>query len=251
MDFGVKVGNLPRVRNQLQLIESLKLVVFLSRCGKVNFAGFDGFEGFCTALLTSFVFGDADVMPLFAAPQTTLETEKKASKQARHANSNNCSTAKKASAEDTENLLEILAQMCDLAEVVLFSDAYSNRFRLKLSSLLSAYLRTLVASVSSKAEPRLSELKARVGRFSAERVAASSSLKDLCRVKINFCLARRATHLQQHSSSLRLRFSALSRDYIYFKLPVRYSSMVNYLTFGLVQDLYGVNFDLKFSSLSE
>lgn len=66
----------------------------------------------------------------------------------------------------------------------------------------------------------------------------SKSLKDLCRDKINSILiSNRSTS----SSSL----SALSANYIYFKLPPRYLKLVNYLTHNLIDDLYGPNFDLE------
>ena len=271
IDFKVKIVNLPRIRNQLQLIEFLKLVVFMSKfdgSNKINFSPrFDSvdcqnFEGFCLTFLNKFVFNEPELVPLFHKDNVSSlasQDEKKASGKTPTQKSTSNKCAKK-SAQDNktasiglmapdelENLIELLIQMCHLAEVVFLSDVYTCKFRLNMYTLLMTYLNGLISHVSRANDSsetktrstlinaRLHDVKAKIENYNPEKL--TFTLKNLCRIRINECLTNR-----KHGAT---KCSALSKQYVYFKLPACYTKIINFLTFDLVQDLYGDDFDLN------
>jgi hypothetical protein len=284
VDFRVKILNLPRITNQLQLIEFLKLLVFMSKFAHQNEAGnfgpikvnnnqgnheneFKGFEAFCVQFFDTFVFrtgSPADtldlIIPLFVTNNNIInssqvtcsannETENKKCKKPNNKlnQSNNNNSKQKGLVldrpEELTNLFDILTHMCSLADIVLFSSAYSQTFKTHLFSYLKSYLNSLTifvcnSSLNSSSSftftQQLNQLKIKIDHMVGFKTR-QFTLKNLCRFKVN--------------SSLKSKFSALSRDYVYFKLPEQYLKMANFLTFGLVNDLYGNN--LRFSQFRE
>jgi hypothetical protein len=281
IDFKVRIHNLPRIRNQLQLIEFLKLVVFMSKFDgsdkerKINFSSrfdsndFTSFEGFCVNFLNKYIFGDVDLMPLFCQykENSNQENEKKTKNQKSSSRINSSSSSSLSNSkktiekiilgDETENLIEIFVQMYSLLDIVRFSNVYTLKFQIKLYSFLKNYS-SILGSFLNKNDSvyqRFTEHKAKTEKLNPELL--NFSLKNLCRIKINNCLIKRTNqhyHQQQQQYSqpnrLKLRFSALSKDYTFFKLPIAYSKLINFLTFDLVQDLYGTTFDLNKLTLS-
>ena len=183
VEFRANINNLPRIRNQLQLIEFLKLMVFVSKFGGdyssgseaefgVNAARFESiycknFEAFCLNFLNSFIFF-GDVLPLLTtakietAPISNSNDEQKQNSQIltrNHSTSSNNSTSlaktppassststSSGSVEELENLVEILTQLFELTEIVHLNSVYkySDKFKVKLSSFFSSYLSNLI-----------------------------------------------------------------------------------------------------------
>ena len=147
--------------------------------------------------------------------------------------------------------------MYSLLDIVRFSNVYTLKFQIKLYSFLKNYSSILGGFLNKNDSvcQRFTEHKAKIEKLNPEIL--NFSLKNLCRIKINNCLIKRTNQhyhqQQQHYSQpnrLKLRFSALSKDYTFFKLPIAYSKLLNFLTFDLVEDLYGTNFDLNKLTLS-
>ncbi len=209
IDFKVKIYNLPRIRNQLQLIEFLKLIVFMSKFDgfdkerKINFSPrfdsneFTNFEGFCVSFLSKFVFGDVDLMPLFAqSKESNQENEKKPKNQKSSSRTNSSlsssspslSTNKKYSdrigAEELENLIEIFIQMDSLLDIVRFSNVYTQKFQIKLYSFQKIYSSILgnIISKNDSAYQRFNELKIKMEKSNPDKL--NLNLKNLCRIKI-------------------------------------------------------------------
>ena len=117
---------------------------------------------------------------------------------------------------------------------------YGSQFNAKLSSLyrnftdkLTLYEQKIEAQLEAKVDTtfvqlqsRCSQLKSKSNQLNAE----ACSLKHLCRIKINNCIADR---------------SLLSASCGLLRLPSRYSSMLNYLSFNLIEDLYGADHELR------
>jgi hypothetical protein len=182
VEFKANINNLPRIRNQLQLIEFLKLMVFVGKfggdCGRgseaefgVNAARFESiycrhFEAFCLSFLSSFIFF-GDVLPLLttakieSAPISNSNDEQSKQQQVsqllarNHSTSSNNSaslaktpptTTGSGSLEELENLIEILTQLFELTEIVHLNSVYkySDKFKVKLSSFFSSYLSNLI-----------------------------------------------------------------------------------------------------------
>lgn len=88
---------------------------------------------------------------------------------------------------------------------------------------------------------QLAEVRANCGRFIRETNIdgrqSAQSLANLCRTRCNEQMRSTVTNSR--------RRSALSKDYALFRLPVKYASVVNFLSYNLVDDLYGADFDVK------
>ena len=100
---------------------------------------------------------------------------------------------------------------------------------------------------------RIKEIKLKFEKLTSKETSPAS-LMNLCRNKINNCLlscfnqyqTKKKLHANQQANNdeNELSLSALSKNYLFFKLPSCYSSLVSFLTHDLVKDLYGgTNFD--------
>ena len=254
IDFRASIYNLPRVRNQWQLLEFCKLLVFMSKFGggsslpnqrcminasNFNTVYFQNFEAFCLNFLNKFVIS-GDLLPWFSS-----QTEESVS-GSQESSSQHQETASKQKIKTKQNddilfiLNEIMNSLHELTSICLLGGArYSPEFKSKLSVFFSSFLNSLDKFSLSQSNS-LGEIRS---NLSLIQLSCSTelnekkhplSLKNLCRVKINNQL------LEMNRFAPLDACSALSPTYVLFRLPKKYSELVNFLSFNLIDDLYNV-----------
>ena len=227
--------NLPRVKNQWQLLEFMRLLVLLSKFSKISSVAQDieqspvksfdrgygqNFELLCVNFLNSFV-ATGDILSFDKASD---------------------SAASPADVNELFILVEIGTQLYELTSTCLMR-GYGQRFNATLASFyanftdkLTLYEQKIEAHLEAQEKldtttfvqlkSRLTQLKSKSNQLNVE----SRSLKHLCRIKINNCISDK---------------SLLSASCGLFRLPGRYSTVLNYLSFNLIEDLYGADHQLN------
>ena len=231
IDFRVNIFNLPRVRNQWQLLEFCKILVFMSKFGSnsnqrftinasnFNIVYFQNFEAFCLNFLNKFIVS-GDLLPF----DQQLDENKQ----------------KKSTNDELYILKEIMFSLYELTRICLLSGPhrYTTDFKAKIYEYFLAYLNNLEKyTATNNAEEiklKLKEIQLNCTIELNER-KQPFSLKHLCRIKVNYYLFDSKSSIQ---TSSRETCSALSKSFSLFKLPEKYSEMINFLSFNLIDDLY-------------
>jgi hypothetical protein len=240
IEFRANIYNLPRIRNQWQLVEFCKLLVFMSKFGSntnqrfiinasnFNTVYFQNFEAFCLNFINKFIIC-GDLLPWFTLTannnnKTSDNNEKKFNKKL----TNN---------EELYYILnEIMLSLYELTWICILSGPhrYTHEFKQKIYSFFCAYLQEYEKFTNNseilQQQPKINELRK---KCDADLKAQPFSLKNLCRIKINHYIFD-----YSKEKSLNKSHSALSQDYLLFKLPKKYSELINFLSFNLIDDLY-------------
>lgn len=120
--------------------------------------------------------------------------------------------------------------------------------QLERSTILDEYSECLLQEENVKvteSRSRLNEIKSKTNALN-EHNNSVFNLKNLCREVINAHIIKSSTSLSlNHRNNNECEFSILSRSHALFKLPVRYANLVNFLSYNLIDDLYGTDFDVK------
>jgi hypothetical protein len=223
-----KITRLPQIKTQVELLEFIKLLKFMSKFHFKLQTKFDSiyytkFEAFCLKFLNTFIF-TGDLLPVF---NTNFEADQ---------NNNNLPTTTTTNQPLNEIFLTIFSELIELTRIIISSGFFTKKFQQKIYSFMCDYFSNLnqqyekfaVNSImyDTKLEPKL--LQKFVKELSAMN-RKNFSLKDLCRYKINFCL------FNSTNSSTSNNFK---QDAIYFSLPINNNiEIVNFLTFNLIKDL--------------
>ena len=275
IDCKAIILNMPRIKNKWQLLEFFKLFVFMCKFISTetyeytqHTATFDtihsiDFEGYAinffhTFILTCDFFKNVNERLRNPSPNFNFDSM------------NNVIT-ESINSDDYFILNELLNYFDELTDIVLFTDRFTPKFKNKMLTFIKTCLLNLrlkketetddqfcnsnetltPVSIESINSPKFSMNKSNeiknVNEFNCELILnviqskldnyfnVPMSLKVLCRFKIN-------QTIKQCGPQVR---SALDPSYVLFKLPVKYSSLINYLSFNIIHDLYGTKFDLS------
>ncbi len=261
IDYRASIYNLPRVRNQWQLLEFCKLLVFMCKFGgggstlpnqrcminasNFNTVYFQNFEAFCLNFLNKFII-NGDLLPWFSS-STTQDSVSAGQESSSNQQQQQQETVSKQKTKTKQNddilfiLNEIMDSLHELTWICLLSGArYSPEFKAKLGAFFSSFLNSLDKFLLSQSSVSFGELRSKLSliqlRCSTELNEKKQpfSLKNLCRITINNQL------IETNRFAPLSMCSALSPTYVLFRLPKKYSEMVNFLSFNLIDDLYNV-----------
>lgn len=257
--FKAKIVNLPLIKSKLQLLEFLKLINFMAKLTQIR-TKFDSgyssnFEAFCLKFLNTYVFsGDLLANSTNSSqPQSKLLIES--------SDQNNNSTIELVTSNESL-ITSIYTELIELTRTILLSGRYSNRFQQKIFTFMNNFLIKLSYSPNSSSSASSSSISPKssdgldipqattkndvdmsqyIHSFITLKLIELSklnreinvlSLKDLARYEINRLLNNNQTN-----------DSHLIKQYL--KLPSKYYLFINYLSFNLMQDLFGKDFDFN------
>lgn len=269
IDYRANIYNLPRIRNQWQLIEFCKLLVFMAKFGgnstcqpnqrcminasNFNTVYFQNFEAFCLNFLNKFIIC-GDLLPWFSsssssssqANMSSTGQEDSSHQQQQQSPESTATNKQKSKTKQNDDLLyilnEIMASLHELTTICMLSGSrYSPEFKAKLCAFFVSFLTSLdkyTLGQSNNSVTGLAELRSRLGLIQLNCSTELNekkqpfSLKNLCRIRVNNRM------LETNAYATLDVCSALSPGYMLFRLPKKYSELVNFLSFNLIDDLY-------------
>jgi hypothetical protein len=227
-----KITKLPQIKTQLELLEFIRLIKFMSKFHfkletKFDSMYFTKFEAFCLKFLNTFIF-TGDLLPIFSS---SLDMDQ-----------NNNDVEK----EDlNESFLSVFSELIELTRIIVNSGYFTNKFQYKVYSFMCDYFSNLnqqydkftSSSTNSNNDFKQQIFKPKLlEKYLNElnlmnRKRYVMSLKDLCRYEINYCL-----------------FSSNNKqDSIYMKILSidKHLGLLDFLTYNLITDLFGDDDDFK------
>ena len=221
-----KITKLPQIKTQIELYEFIKLLKFMSKFHFKLQTKFDSiyytkFEAFCLKFLNTFIF-TGDLLPTFS---TNVDIDQ---------NNNSIQQQQMPPPPVDETFLNIFSELIELTRIIINSGFFTIKFQQKVYSFMCDYFTNLnqqydkFSSNDSKHTPKLLEKFLNELNLMNKKMHMQS-LKDICRYEINYCLFNSVndSHL----------------DSIYFSLPTKNYDLINYLTFNLLNDLFGANYN--------
>lgn len=217
------ITKLPQIRTQIELLQFIKLLKFMSKFHfklqtKFDSIYFTKFEAFCLKFLNTFIF-TGDLLPIFSTSVAAVDMDQ---------NNNNIQAQ-----QVNETFLSVFNELIELTKIIMNSGYFTHKFQHKIYSFMCDYFSNLnqqydkFSIANESKQPKLLE------KFSNELNLMNKrrfilSLKDLCRYEINYCL------FNNNSKNSK-------RDSIYFQLlPLKNNiEILNFLTFNLINDLFG------------
>jgi hypothetical protein len=255
--FKAKIVNLPLITSKLQLLEFLKIINFMAKLTHIRTQFESGyasnFEAFCLKFLNTYVFS-GDLLAY-----STNSTQSQCKLLIESSDQNNNSTIELITSNESI-AASIYTELIELIRIILLSGRYSNKFQQKIFNFMNNFLINLSyssnsssTSTSTSISPKSTDglditqattknncdMSQYIHSFISLKLIELSklnrkinvlSLKELARFKINRLLIN-----NQPSDSNLLKQ--------YLKLPSKYYLFINYLSFNLMQDLFGKDFD--------